>query len=111
MSIQADGAASHPLLLKQGGAPVEAVYPLEGTPMIPAPSAIFESAPHPNAARLFQNFLFGVEAQQLLVQQGGLFSFHNLTNEIAGRPSVRAIKLLRCDPAEVDMERRYYRTI
>jgi iron(III) transport system substrate-binding protein len=105
MAIQADGAASHLMLLKERGAPVEAVYPLEGTPKIPAPSAIFESAPHPNAARLFQNFLFTAETQQLLVQQGRLYSFHNLTKEVAGRPSMRAIKLLRSDAAEVESER------
>jgi iron(III) transport system substrate-binding protein len=105
MSIQADGAASHLILLKQRGAPIEAVYPTEGTPTIRAPSAIFESAPHPNAARLFQTFLFSAEAQELLVQQGGLCSFHHVTNDIAGRPSVRAMKLLRSDPTEVEAER------
>jgi iron(III) transport system substrate-binding protein len=105
IAIQADGAVSNLLLLKERGAPVQAVYPSEGTPTIPAPSAIFKSAPHPSAARLFQNFLFSAETQQLLVQQGGLYSFHNLTKETPGRPSVGAIKLLRADAAEVESER------
>jgi iron(III) transport system substrate-binding protein len=104
-AIQADGAASHLLLLKEHGASVQAVYPVEGTPTIPAPSAIFESAPHPNAARLFQDFLFSTETQQFLVRQGGLYSFHNLAKEIQGRPSVSAIKHLKSDAAEVEAER------
>jgi hypothetical protein len=29
---------------------------------IPVPSGIFRNAPNPNAARLFQNFLFSVDA-------------------------------------------------
>jgi hypothetical protein len=50
-------------------APVEPVYPTEGTPLITAPSGIFQSAPHPNAARLLQSFLSSLEAQQLLVER------------------------------------------
>ena len=60
------------LLLKERGAPVEAVYATEGTPVITAPSGVFRSAPNPNAARLFQSFLFSVEAQQALVNASGL---------------------------------------
>lgn len=105
IAIQADGAVSNLLLLKERGAPVEAVYAIEGTPSISAPSAIFESAPHPSAARLFQDFLFSAETQQLLIQQGGLCSFHKLTKEVAERPSVRTTKILRSDAAEVESER------
>jgi len=33
------------------------VYPAEGTPTISGPTGIFTTAPHPNAARLFQAWL------------------------------------------------------
>jgi hypothetical protein len=31
------------------------------------PSGIFRNAPNPNAAQLFQNFLFSVDAQQIFI--------------------------------------------
>ncbi len=97
-AVGADGAESNLLLFKEQGAPVEVVYPLEGTPLIAAPSAVFLSAPHPSAARLFQSFLFSVETQQLLVDKWGLRSFHALVQERAGRRRLSEIKLIKSDP-------------
>jgi iron(III) transport system substrate-binding protein len=97
-AIQADGAESDLLLLKEQGAPVEAVYATEGTPLITAPSAVFQSAPNPNAARLFQSFLFSADAQQLLIDDSGLCSFHALVREKPGRRSLSDIKLMKADP-------------
>src|ERR1700694_4902668 len=56
--------------------PVAIIYPKEGTPFVISPTAIFADAPHPNAARVFQNFVFTAPAQQLLVNVGGLRSVH-----------------------------------
>src|SRR5262249_8348807 len=82
-AVPADGASSDLLLLKEQGAPVEAAYAVEGTPLITAPSGVFQSAPNPNAARLFQSFLFSVEAQQVLTDASALCSFHALVKEKA----------------------------
>ena len=49
--------------------PLAAVYPKEGTPFVTSPSAIFADAPHPNAARVFENFLFTAKCQQLIVNE------------------------------------------
>ena len=65
--VMADGNESHVFLLKESAAPIEAVYAAEGTPSIVQPSAIFIAAPHPNAARLFQSYLFSPEGQELFV--------------------------------------------
>ena len=51
----ADGNDYNLIQLKERGQPVEVVYPAEGTPFVTGPTAIFESAPNPNAARLFQS--------------------------------------------------------
>jgi len=69
----ADGSEANFLLLKEQRAPVESVYPAEGTPLVIAPSAVFRSAPSPNAARLFASFLLSAEGQELLVHAGTLF--------------------------------------
>jgi iron(III) transport system substrate-binding protein len=104
-AVQADGSEPNLLLLKNQGAPVEPVYPTEGTPLITAPSAIFRSTPHPNAARLFQSFLFSAEAQQLLVDASALCSFHTLSKEKPERRPLSTIKLMKSDPAAMEAQR------
>ena len=98
--------------LQEKGNPVEAVYPAEGTPMIPIPSGILKEAPHPNAARLFQSFLYTREAQQMLVDVGNARSFHPEVKDKPGRKPLKEIKLWRADPAKQleqveEIKRRY----
>ncbi|MBV8914870.1 MAG: extracellular solute-binding protein [Acetobacteraceae bacterium] len=45
------------------------VYPTEGMPLAAAPIAIFNDAPHPKAARLFEDFVLSAEGQELLNTQ------------------------------------------
>ena len=104
-AVQADGARSELLLLRERGAPVEVVYAGEGTPLIIAPSAVFKTAPSPNAARLFQSFLFSIEAQQDLVDAYGMCSFHRLVKEKAGRRPLSTIKLMKSDPEVMEAQR------
>jgi two-component system, NtrC family, sensor kinase len=102
---QADGVESELLLLRERGAPVEVVYAGEGTPLIIAPSAVFEAAPSPNAARLFQSFLFSIEAQQGLADAYGMCPFHRLVKEKAGRRPLSTIKLIKSDPEAMEAQR------
>jgi iron(III) transport system substrate-binding protein len=78
--------------------PVKIIYPTEGTPFVNSPSAIFAGAPHPNAARVFENFIFTPAAQQLLVNEGGLRSLVAGVKEPANRTPLKDIKLLPDDP-------------
>lgn len=75
---------------------------MEGTPLIASPAAILKDAPHPNAARLFESFLFSTEGQQLLVDIGAMRSWHSQVKERAGRVPLNAIKLMKEDPAGVE---------
>src|SRR6266851_3177327 len=104
-AVQADGAGSNLLLLKERGAPVEAVYATEGTPVASAPSGVFQSAPNPNAARLFQSYLFSAEAQQILVGASAMCSLHALVQEKPGRRPLSTIKLMKSDPAAMEAQR------
>jgi iron(III) transport system substrate-binding protein len=104
-AVQADGARSELLQLRERGAPVEVVYASEGTPLIIAPSAVFNTAPSPNAARLFQSFLFNIEAQQRLVDVSGMCSFHELVKEKPGRRPLSTIKLMKNDPEVMEAQR------
>src|SRR5256712_10857281 len=52
--------------LKKKGNPIEVVYPKEGVPLVVSPQAIASAAPHPNAAKLFHDFTFSRDVQQVM---------------------------------------------
>ncbi len=82
----ADGIEYIALQQKETGSPVEIVYPTEGTPLIVGPNAIFKNAPNPNAARLFQSWMFTrASASSYCVDVGGLRSAHR-ADQGEGRP-------------------------
>jgi iron(III) transport system substrate-binding protein len=103
-AIMADGVEYGMLLLREKGEPVEIVYPTEGTPIIIGPSAVMKNAPNPNAARLATSFMFSLEGQQLIVDAGGLRSFHAQVKEKPGRKPLRDIKLMKDDPVAVEKQ-------
>jgi iron(III) transport system substrate-binding protein len=103
-AIMADGNEYNLIQLKEKGEPVEIVYPAEGTPLIVGPSGVLKDAPNPNAARLLQSFMFSAECQQLMVDYGGLRSFHALVKEKPGRKPLAEIKLMKDDPAAVEQQ-------
>ena len=103
-AVMADGVEYGMFLLKDKGEPVEIVYPAEGTPLIIGPNGVMKKAPNPNAARLAQSFMFSLECQQLMVDFGGLRSFHALVKEKAGRKPLSEIKLMKDDPAAVEKQ-------
>jgi iron(III) transport system substrate-binding protein len=101
-AVMADGNEYNMFLEKEKGSPVEIVYPTEGTPLVIGPNGIFKNAPNPNAARLFQSYCFTPEAQQLIVDVGGLRSLHPQVKEHAGRKLVKDIKWMKDDPVGVE---------
>jgi iron(III) transport system substrate-binding protein len=78
---------------KQKGNPVEPIYPTDGVPLVTSPSAIATAAPHLNAAKLFTEWLFDVDAQQTLVNDG-LYSGHPDVKYPTGRSKLSDFKLL-----------------
>jgi iron(III) transport system substrate-binding protein len=62
-------------------APVRGVWPNEGVPSEPWTAGILKRAPHPNAAKLYMDFLLSPEGQAIYVQLMGWRS---------ARPDVRA---------------------
>ena len=103
-AVMADGNDYNLIQLKERGQPVAVVYPTEGTPFITGPTAIFKSAPSPNAARLFQSFLHSREGQQLLVDFARQHSLHAQVTEKPGGRKLSEIKLMRNDPAGVEAQ-------
>jgi iron(III) transport system substrate-binding protein len=101
-AVMVDGNEYNVFLVQETGAPVTVVYATEGSPTISSPSAVLKNAPHPNAARLFQSYLFSAEGQQLLIDVGGLRSAHPKTKDKEGRTPLDQIKKMKDDAAGVE---------
>src|SRR5436189_5412119 len=87
---------------KKKGNPVEIVYPKEGVPLVVSPAAIAALAPHPNAAKLFTDFTFSREVQQVLADTEGLYTGHPDVTYPADKPKLGDLKLLLADPEELE---------
>src|ERR1700704_6583004 len=101
-AVMADGNDYNLIQLKEAGQPVEPIYPTEGTPTVSGPTGIFVSAPHPNAARLFQAWLHTRETQQFFIDFTAQYSVHAQVQSKPGRRKISDIKLMKEDPAGVE---------
>jgi iron(III) transport system substrate-binding protein len=80
------------------GNPIEIVFPEEGVPFVSSANAILARAPHPNAARVFTDWLFGKEAQQILADDG----LYVPNDEVTYAKDKRPMKELKLLPAEAE---------
>lgn len=86
---------------KQGN-PIKIVYPKEGVPLVVSPVAIAKDSSHPNAAKLFVEFIFAKESQQLLADKEGLYTGHPDVTYPAGKPKLKELKLFATDADELE---------
>jgi iron(III) transport system substrate-binding protein len=101
-AVMADGNEYGVVLLKEAGQPVEPIYATEGTPTISGPTCIFATAPHPNAARLFQAWLHTRETQQFFCDYTAQYSVHAQVQSKPGRRKLSDLKLMKEDAAGVE---------
>jgi iron(III) transport system substrate-binding protein len=100
------GTASYNLFnaIKKGEK-VQMLLPKEGVPFIISPQAIFKSAPHPNAAKIFADWVFSKEGQQILVNRG-LYVGHPGVKYPAGLVPLDKLKLMTMTPEEATKMRK-----
>lgn len=79
---------------KNKGNPLELIYPEDGATLMTAPSAILKRAPHPNAAKLFMDFVMSKEYSEILAKNGGAPLRPEVTPP-KGLRSLTDVKLLR----------------
>ncbi len=101
-AVMIDGAGYLVIRYKEEGQPVDIIYPEEGTPVATSPSAVFKSAPNPNAARLFQNWMHSREGQQILIDYARQYAPHALAVEKPGVRPLKDIKLMKEDPVATE---------
>jgi iron(III) transport system substrate-binding protein len=70
------------------GNPLAMIYPADGTVLIIAPSGIMKGVKHPNAAKLFMEYLLSPEASQIWVDHFN----ESMRPEISAPPGVKAAK-------------------
>jgi len=100
--IGANGAEYFYYKTQKQGNPIKIVYPKEGIPLVVSPVAIAKDAPHPNAAKLFSEFIFAKESQQLLADREGLYTGHPEVTYPADKPKLKDLKLLSPDADELE---------
>ncbi|HEU5321777.1 MAG TPA: extracellular solute-binding protein [Methylomirabilota bacterium] len=87
---------------RRKGSPIAAAYPSDGVLLIFSPTAITSFAPHPGAARLFTDFVFTREIQQVLADTEGLYVAHPDVTYPPDRPKLADLKVLVVDPEEIE---------
>lgn len=93
-TIAATGPTGHILESAQKGNPLGIVYPSDGTVLILAPSGIMKGAKHPNASRLFMEYLLSVEASKIWVEKFGE-SMRPEVPALKGAMSAKDLKTIR----------------
>lgn len=73
------------------GAPIEIVYPTDGSLVIVTHMAILKRAPHPNAAKLFMEFVLDKEFGAIMTSEGR----HSLDPAVPVAPGVKKISEIK----------------
>ncbi len=103
-AVAVDGSDYLFWMSRERGAPIEVVFPVEGTPQISNPMCVFKNAPNPNAARLMFAWIMSAEGQEFIVNLSGQYPANQKVKAKAGRPALSSIKTFREDPAEVEKQ-------
>jgi len=73
------------------GRPLGVVYPADGAILVATPSAVVKTAPHPNAAKLFMEFLLGPEFGEILVKA----RYEAMRADVKPLPGARAVSEIK----------------
>ena len=101
-AVAVDGGEYTFYQTKKKGNPLEIVYPKEGVPLVVSPTAIMSFTARPNAAKLFTDFTFSREIQQVMADSEGLYTGHPEVKYPTDKPKLSELKLLSVDPAELE---------
>ena len=83
------------------GNPLAVNYPSDGAVLIIAPSAIMKGAKHPNAARLFMEYLYSIEAAKINARHFAIPLRPEVPSPPGAKP-ISEIKTIRPTVAEID---------
>ena len=81
---------------RRRGVKMTMVYPEDGVFVIPAPTAVVERAPHPNAGKLLAEFMLSDEAQALFPEEG-YYAARSDMPPPEGNPRLEQLSLITVD--------------
>jgi iron(III) transport system substrate-binding protein len=99
--LVAAGADGSTLFSAARGNPLAVNYPTDGSVLIIAPSGIMKGTKHLNAAKLFMEYLYSIEASEINVRNFGI----PMRDEVAppkGAMPISKVKILKPTIAEAD---------
>ncbi len=88
------GPDNYSLASKANGVPIDIRFPDDGAVIVPGPVGILQGSKHPNAARLFTNFMYSKEYSQALVQTFN-YPLREDVVPATGVPKLDKIKIIR----------------
>jgi iron(III) transport system substrate-binding protein len=97
----AAGADGSTLFSASRGNPLAVSYPTDGSVLIMAPSAIMKGTKHPNAAKLFMEYLYSVEAAKINAKHFAIPLRAEVPSPPGAKP-ISEIKTIRPTVAEID---------
>lgn len=97
----AAGSDGSTLFSASRGNPLAVVYPSDGAVLIISPSAIMKGTKHPNAAKLFMEYLYTIEASKINAKHFGIPMRPEVPSPPGAKP-INEIKVIRPTVAEVD---------
>ena len=97
----AAGADGSTLASAVRGNPLAVNYPTDGSVLIISPSAIMKGTKHPNASRLFMEYLYSVEAAKINAKHFGIPMRPEVPVPQGAKP-MSEIKVIKPTAAEVD---------
>ncbi|WP_421998855.1 ABC transporter substrate-binding protein [Reyranella sp.] len=97
----AAGAEGSTLFSAARGNPLAVSYPTDGSVLIIAPSAIMKGTKHPNAAKLFMEYLYSVEAAKINAKHFAIPLRPEVPSPAGAKP-ISEVKTIRPTTAEID---------
>jgi iron(III) transport system substrate-binding protein len=71
--------------------------------VIPSPTSVIKGSPHPNAAKLFAQFMIGDAAQKIFPADGG-YSARTDIDAPQGSPALDSLKIIPVDDEFIEKE-------
>lgn len=100
-AILIEGNFYNAMRLKAKGNPVDVIFPTEGVVFVLSPTGIAQKAPHPNAATLFIDYMFGEKTQQMLIDKTMLYVPNPKAHYPANMPPLDQLKALSVSVEEL----------
>jgi len=95
------GPLATTLLSASKGNPITPIYPVDGSTLCIGPSGVLANAPHPNAGRLFMNWLLSAECAKVLADNFQTPVRDDVPPNPAAKPTSQ-VRLMRLTTEEID---------